>query len=57
MAIAVMSVLLHTDTDLNARKMAISRRLGKKFLGRGWLTGSVGSSETQVFFGGEGGGP
>ena len=44
--IAVLSVLLHIETDQNARKTEISRRLEKKFLG----PVSVGSLETQVFF-------
>ena len=45
-AMAVVSVFLHTERD--ARKMAISRKLGKKrFSARGWGTLS---SETQVFF-------
>ena len=46
MATAVLLILLHIETDQNARKTEISRRLEKKFLGRV----SVGSSETQVFF-------
>ena len=52
MARAVVSVLLHTETDQNGRKTGISRRSGKKFLA--WVVGGqgqlVGSSEKRLFF-------
>ena len=49
MATAVRLVLLCNEADQNARKTAISIRLGKKFLGPRLVdTGSVGSSETRA---------
>ena len=34
-ATAVVSLFLHTETGQNRRKTAISKKLGKMFLGRG----------------------
>ena len=39
MATVVVSVLLHTETDQNARKMAISSRLGTRVFGSGLADG------------------
>ena len=49
-AMAIVWVFLHTETNQNAWKRQFQEDWEKSFWAGGWWTGLVGSSEPQVFF-------